>query len=258
MHNELRDHVIKLLDKKLRLDERGLLDFRKPIRVETDVIKTAEGSARVVIGETEVIVGVKMEVGEPYPDMPDQGTIIVGAELLPLSNPDFEPGPPGMQAIELARVVDRGIRESKAIDFKKLCIKKGEQVWLCVIDVCSINDAGNLIDASSLAAIAALRDTKLPKFDGEKVDYKEKTNKKLPLSKEPVEVTVIKIGNNFIVDPNSEEEKVVDARLTVATEENGDICAMQKGGEYPLTEDDIKKMIDIGVEKGKELRGLLK
>ncbi|MFH1065998.1 MAG: exosome complex protein Rrp42 [Nanoarchaeota archaeon] len=257
MYKELRSHIISLLEANTRLDGRKLTEYRQPITVEYGVIKTAEGSARVKIGETDIIVGVKLEVGEPYPDTPNEGTIIVGAELLALSNPEFEPGPPGIQAIELARVVDRGIRESKALDFKKLCITPGEKIWMVIIDICPINDAGNLFDASSLAALAALKNTRFPAFNGVKVDYKNKTDEKLQLEKTPIAVTVIKIGNKFIVDPDTEEEKVVDARLTVSSIENGTLCAMQKGGDMPLSAEDIDKMLDIGIEKGKELRKYL-
>ena len=105
-----------------------------------------------------------------------------------------------------------------------------------------------------MAALAALKDAKYPSFNGEKVDYKKKTDKKLPLDKEPIEVTVIKIGNKFIVDPDIEEEKVVDARLTVSSIENGTLCALQKGGDFSLSEQDISEMLDIGIEKAKELR----
>lgn len=257
MNEDLKQHVITLLDSDKRLDGRKPLDYRKPVKVEPNFTSTAEGSAKVTIGETEVLCGVKMEVGTPYPDRPDAGTIICGAELLPLSNPEFESGPPGIQAIELARIVDRGIRESGTIDFKKLCIKKGEQVWLILIDVITLNDAGNLFDASALAAYAALQNASFPKFDGEKVDYKEKSNKKLDLKNIPLSVTVCKIGNKFIVDPTTEEEKAIDARLTVATLEDGTLCALQKGGEMPLTSEEITKMIEIGTEKGKELRQAL-
>ena len=257
MNSELRNHIIKLSDSNTRLDGRKLTDYRKPIKVEYSITTTAEGSARVKIGETEVIVGVKVEVSEPYPDTPDQGSMMVGAELLPLSSPDFELGPPRIEAIELARLVDRGIRESKCIDFKKLCIKDGEKAWFLIIDVVSINDAGNLIDASALAALAALKDMNFPKLDGEKINYKEKTDKKLEITKSPIVVTVIKIGEKFIVDPDKDEEKAIDARLTVTTTEDGNLCALQKGGNYPLTSDDIMKMVDIGIEKGKELRKML-
>lgn len=258
MNEDLKQHIIALLKEGKRLDGRKLLDYRKPVNVEYGFTKTAEGSARITIGDTEVLAGVKMEVGTPYPDREDEGTIICGAELLPLSSPEFESGPPGIQAIELARVVDRGIRESKTIDFKSLCVKKGEKVWLILIDVVTLNDSGNLFDAASLAAYAALQNTVFPKFDGEKVDYKEKSNKKLELNNVPLSVTVCKIGDYFIVDPISDEEKVIDARLTVVTIEDGTLCAMQKGGEVPLTEDDITKMVEIGTQKGKELRGALK
>lgn len=251
-----REFIIKLLESNLRVDSRSLLEYRKPIKIEYEVIKTAEGSARVKVGDTEVIVGVKLEIGEPYPDTPNEGGIIVSAELLPLSNPNFELGPPSIDAIELARIIDRGIRESNAIDLTKLCIKEGEKVWNVLIDICPINDGGNLIDVSGLAAVAALKNTVLPAYDGKKINYQEKTNKKLPLLRYPLPVTVFKIANNFIVDPTTEEEEIVDARLTVTTIKEG-ICALQKGGETPLMFDEIKRMIEIGINKGKELRSLL-
>jgi len=257
MNNEVRGHLIRLFESNIRLDGRKFTDYR-PVKVEVNATNTAEGSARVIIGKTDVIAGVKMEIMEPYPDTPDEGSIMVGAELLPLSSPEFELGPPGQKAIELARVVDRGIRESKCIDFKKLCITEGEKAWTIVIDICTINDAGNLLDASSLAAIAALRNTTFPEYKDDKIDYKKKTSKKLELKDIPLSVTVIKIGDKFLVDPDSEEEKAIDARLTVASLSDGTLCAMQKGGDYPLTSEDIAKMVDIGIEKGKELRKLVK
>jgi exosome complex component RRP42 len=255
--NELREHVIKLFEADTRLDGRKLTDYR-PVKLEVGITSTAEGSSRVKIGQTDVMVGIKVEVMQPYPDTPGEGSIMVGAELLPLSNPDFEPGPPSIQAVELARIVDRGIRESKCLDFKKLCIKEGEKIWMIIIDICTINDAGNLPDASALAAIAALKNMKFPEYKDDKIDYKKKTNKGLDLKDTPLSVTVIKIGDKFIVDPDYDEGKVVDARLTVASLSDGTLCALQKGGDYPLSADDVSKMVDIGIEKGKELRKLVK
>tara|TARA_Y100000310_G_C20700789_1_gene829678 strand:+ start:3052 stop:3825 length:774 start_codon:yes stop_codon:yes gene_type:complete len=257
MSNELREHVIKLFEANTRLDGRKLDEYRK-VSLDVDVTKTAEGSARVKIGQTDIIVGVKVEVMEPYPDTPDEGSIMVGAELLPLSSPEFEPGPPSIQAVELARIVDRGIRESKSLDFKKLCIKKGEKIWMIIIDICTINDAGNLFDASALASIAALKNMKFPEYKDDQIDYKKKTSKGLDLKDTPLSVTVLKIGDKFIVDPNSDEEKAADARLSVASLSDGTLCAMQKGGEFPLSAEDVSKMVDIGLEKGQELRKLIK
>ncbi|MEM4245599.1 MAG: exosome complex protein Rrp42 [Candidatus Nanoarchaeia archaeon] len=254
-----KKYIVSLIEKNLRVDGRALDKYRD-IVIEYGVSsKSAEGSARVTIGDTIVVAGVKFEVGEPFPDKPDEGTIVVNAELLPLSSPEFESGPPDVQSIELARVVDRGIRESKAIDFKKLCIKEGEKVWLIFIDIYPINDAGNLFDAAALAAFAAVKDARFPKYDEQldKVVYDERTDKKLPLENLPVACTVIKINGKLLVDPTTEEEQAMDARLTVATLENGNICAMQKGGHKPLSHSDIMKMVELASEKAKELRKLL-
>ena len=250
-----KDYMIHLLDKGVRIDNRKLDEYRK-ISIETGVSNKAEGSARVKIGETDVIVGVKLEVGTPYPDKPDEGTIIVGAELLQMANPDFESGPPDAHSVELARVVDRGIRESCAIDFKKLCIKTGEKVWLVLIDIYIVNDDGNLQDASSLAAIAALNDCKMPVYDGTKVDYKKRKDK-LPLLKKPIECTVVKIGKYLFVDPSLTEYKNVDARLTIAYS-NGSVNAMQKGGEYPFSVEEVEEALKIAKRKTDEISKLLK
>ncbi|MDO8741204.1 MAG: exosome complex protein Rrp42 [Candidatus Woesearchaeota archaeon] len=256
MNEQLREHIIKSLSAGIRFDGRKPLEYRN-VSVEYGVSKNAEGSSRVKIGETEVIAGVKLSMDKPYSDTPDDGVMSVNAELLPLSSPEFESGPPNEQSIELARVVDRGIRESKAIDTKKLCVKKGEKVWMISVDIVTINDSGNLIDAAAIAALAALKDTKFPEVKDDAVNYKKLTNERLPMKKDPMAVTVYKIGGHFIVDPDLDEEKVFDARLTVTTTPDGIISALQKGGDLPLTMEDVEKMVEIGIEKAKELRKML-
>ena len=248
--------IIDLLAKGIRVDGRKPDEFRKA-KVEYGITKSAEGSARVTLGETVVIAGVKMEVSKPYPDTPNQGGLMVGAELLPLSSPEYESGPPSEWAIEVARVVDRGIRESHAIDVHKLVIKKAEQAWTVIVDICTINDAGNILDASALAVLAAIKDTKLPKLNGDVIDYKAPTKEKLPLDELPIAVTVYKLGKSLFVDPTDEEEKRIDARLTVTTIEDGSLCSLQKGGEVTLTIEEIDQMVDIALKHAKVLRKAL-
>ncbi len=251
MKNEKKAHLIRFLEKNKRFDGRKLDEFRK-ITIETGISKNAEGSVRVQFGDTQVMAGVKMAIEKPYPDTPEEGNLMVGAELSPIASPNFESGPPGAAAVELARVIDRGIREAKAIDTKKLCIEKGEKVWGTCIDIITLNADGNLLDAGALAALAAIRNAKMPKYDGEKVDYKERTNKSLPIKKTPIAVTVYKIGQYLLIDPTAEEEEVVETRLTVTSSE-GKISALQKGNDYPLTIDEVEQMITLGLEKAKEL-----
>ncbi|HLC74373.1 MAG TPA: exosome complex protein Rrp42 [Candidatus Nanoarchaeia archaeon] len=255
--DELRSYIVSLLKEGKRVDGRGLTDYREPVVVKYHVSETAEGSAEVRIGDTIVMAGVKLSIETPYPDTPDQGGIMVNVELYPMSSPDYEPGPPGIAAVELARVVDRGIRESKAIDLRKLCIEKGEKAWTVNIDIVTINDAGNLFDACALVAMAALRDTVFPKYENGELNYKEKSKKKLPVAKEPVSVTVYKVDKSYIVDADQDESTAYDSRLTVASTPDGQLSALQKGGDMPLTVDDISAMVDIALERASFLRGKL-
>ncbi len=253
----LREHILELYKKEARLDLRKFDEYRK-IEIEYGIsAKSAEGSARVKIGKTEVIAGVKLELGQPYSDTPNEGTLMVNVELLPMSNPEFESGPPGIDAIEISRVVDRVIREGHCLDFKKLCIREKEKMWIVIIDIYPINDAGNLFDAAALAALSAIKDARFPKVEDDKINYKERTDKKLPIKTWPMSCTLVKVGNTILVDPLLEEEKFIDARLTIGILEDGELCALQKGGDFGLSPEEIDKMIEIALKKTKELRKVL-
>jgi len=257
--NLTKKRIKDYLDVGKRFDSRELLEHRD-IEIEIGVSKNAEGSARVRLGETEVIAGIKLGVGAPYPDHEEEGTMITTMELLPLSSERFEYGPPRINAIEMARVVDRGIRESGFIDFKKLCIKKGEKVWTVFVDIYSINNRGNLLDASCLAAVAALLTAKMPKYDEklERVKYGELTSKKIPLTKVvPITLTFHKIGNNLLIDPVLEEEDASEVRLTLTLTQNDKkeviINAAQKGNEGTFTEEELSKILDLAEKTYKKL-----
>lgn len=254
-----KPYIASLLNAGVREDGREFFDYRD-LDVQINTLSQANGSARVRLGETEVIVGVKFNVGEPYPDSPSSGNLIVSAELPPLASKNFESGPPKPPEIEFARVIDRTVRESGAIDFKKLCIKDGEAVWMVFIDIYPVNDGGNLFDAAAIGAILALSNARLPKYDKKegKVEHREHTKETLKLEKTPILCTFGKVGDKIIVDPNLEEEAALDALMHIATLENGDICAMQKSGVTPFTEKELKLIVTEAGKKGKDLRKLLK
>ncbi len=244
-----RDYIIDLVRQGKRADGRTI-DQLRDAEIELGPIKTANGSARVKLGKTLVMVGVKLMHAQPFPDTPDSGVLIVNAELLPMASPTFEPGPPRVEAIEVARVVDRGIRESEAIDLDKLCIKSGEDVWSVFIDIDVLDHDGDLITASGLAAIAALTNVKPPQDEAWKLPG-------FPLSKLPVAVTVAKIDDKLVADPCLDEERVMDARLTITTIDDGSICAMQKGGVGHFTREELQQAYDLASAKAAELRARL-
>ncbi|MEK6830503.1 MAG: exosome complex protein Rrp42 [Nanoarchaeota archaeon] len=254
LSNINKKRIIELLKEEIRLDGRKLFETRD-IKIETNVSNKAEGSARVKIGKTEVIVGVKMDVQEPYPDHEDEGTMIVSMEFSPAAGERHELGPPKIDAIEIARIVDRGIRESGFIDWKKLCIEEGEKVWSILIDIYCINDDGNVIDASALGAIAALKVAKFPVYDkkNEVVKYGDFTKDHLPLTEcVPLAMTFYKIGETLILDPNREEEDSSEARLTLSISQPKKdyiINSMQKGGITSITINELNNIINES-EKG--------
>ncbi|RLI84457.1 MAG: RNA-binding protein, partial [Archaeoglobales archaeon] len=197
-----KDYVLSKLREGERIDGRSFDEMRS-IEIKTGIIGKAEGSAYVKLGNTQVVVGVKMQIGEPFPDTPDQGIIITNAELVPLASPTFEPGPPDENAIELARVVDRGIRHSEAVDLKRLCVEEGEKVWMVFIDIWALDDDGNLMDASALAAIAALLNTTVP---AER--FEVGNDFPLPVRDLPIAVTSLVYGDWIMVDPCRDELSV--------------------------------------------------
>ncbi len=251
-----KKRIIQLISQGKRIDGRGKLDYRE-VKVEKGIIKTAEGSAMVCLGQTEVVVGVKVGLNTPYPDTPNEGILTVNAELVPLASPTFEPGPPDERAIELARVVDRGIRSSRAIPLDKLCIIPGRRVYIIFVDIYVLNHDGNLVDASALAALAALSDTKLFGYqitEDERVVLDRSVMSPLQLQNYPVAVTVANIEGELVVDPCLDEELAMDAKLTITVDKDGLICAMQKSGPGSFTPEQVMEAIDIAREKAAELR----
>lgn len=243
-----------LLKSGKRLEPRGFMDFRE-ITIKTGVIEHAEGSAQVDLGLTRVLAGVKLIPEEPMEDTPGQGNLIVNAELLPLASPEYETGPPSPVSIELSRVVDRGIRAANCINLEKLAIDE-ENVWTAFIDLYVLNYGGNLFDASSLAAMAALLNTKVPKYEDGKVIREERV-KSLDIENIVTSTTFGKIGGEYLLlDMNMNEEAIADARLTIATD-GKEIRAMQKGLNGSLKIEEIEKLVTESMSKNAMLKEIL-
>ena len=85
------------------------------------------------------------EVTAPSETRPTEGTIQYSVELSPMAAPSFEPGRPSPLAIELRRVLERGLKECRAVDCESLCIVAGEKVWAVRVDVHVLDHCGNLV-----------------------------------------------------------------------------------------------------------------
>jgi exosome complex component RRP42 len=253
-----KNYILSNLKKGERIDGRDLWEYRD-WKVKSDVIASAEGSAEVTLGETKIITGLKYEVGAPFPDLPNEGVCTFMAELLPLASPLFERGPPDEQSIELARVVDRGIRHADCVQTKNLCIKEKEAVYILFVDMYVINYSGNLIDAGGVSALTTLISSHLP--EGKWVDGNiEWTGKYLTgdtiVNEVPMVITYGKIGDIIFLDPSLPEELVCDGRISISVTEDK-ITSIQKSGYATLSLDEIKmltkKSMEIASKVKKEL-----
>ncbi|MEZ0393910.1 MAG: exosome complex protein Rrp42 [Desulfurococcaceae archaeon] len=249
------ENILRGLRKGVRVDGRKLDEYR-PLAIALNVISNAEGSAYVKLGNTQVIAGVKCELERPFEDRPNEGVLQVHAEFVPLASPTFEPGPPDEDAIEVARIVDRSLREPKVVKLDQLAIEPGKVVWAIHDDIYLLDHDGNIVDASMLASVAALSATKLPKLIREKESLVlDRATRETPLPMGPLAVT-ISIGvieDLLLVDPSLEEEQVVEAYLTFAISEDGNVVGFQKRGNRGLTPSILDNALDLAYKKAGEL-----
>jgi len=254
------ENIIKMLKKGERVDNRGLYDYRS-ISVSIGIIGKAEGSALVKLGGTQVIAGVKAELGSPYEDRPNEGALQVHAEFVPLASPSFEPGPPNEDAIEVARVIDRSLREPRAIELSKLIVQPGRLAWVIYDDVYVIDHDGNILDAGMIASMIALAVTKLPKLEisGESVKInREVKETPLPLNTLVTTVTMGVLGDILVVDPSLEEESVLDTFISISVDEKGRIVGLQKKGLKSITPKTLDSAVEIALKKGEQVLSFIR
>ncbi|KAH3744793.1 ribosomal protein S5 domain 2-type protein [Pelomyxa schiedti] len=242
----------------LRTDGRGRVDYR-PLTIETSVVPQANGSARARVAGTDVVVGVKVELGEPDVTTPDDGRVLFSVDCCPSASPEFDSYKTDTLNIELARAMSRLIGNA-GLDTKALCILPGKQCWIVYVDALVMDSDGNLFDAISIATRAALYSTKIPKIslvpgelpgetDIEIADDMEDCDK-IDIENVPICVTLTKIGQHFVVDASLEEELCMGARVTVGISPKGTVCGLQKGGKGGLPPKMLTSMLETAQHVG--------
>ena len=247
----LRSHLSDLAERDARIDGRGRWEGRE-LEGEHSILPRAEGSARVRMGDTIVLAGVKFQIMTPYPDRPNQGGLMCSAEVRPVAGRNWESGPPSPESIELGRVVDRGIRESGCIDVDSLCIIPGEKAWQVILDLFAISDDGNLFDAFALAGIAEHRNATVPaeRFEvGE--DYP------LSVSKTPIMCSYHKVGGRFVFDATAREELGGDERIHITLGDDNNVHSLQKGLKGIFSAGEFTEIMDNAIERTEKLRKIV-
>jgi exosome complex component RRP45 len=243
----------------LRIDGRRPFDYRR-LNI---IFGKEDGSAEVQLGQTHVMGFVTAQLVAPYKDRPNEGTLSIFTEFSPMADPSFEAGRPGESAIELGRIVDRGLRESRAVDTESLCVVAGKFVWSIRIDLHIIDNGGNLVDAANVAALASLSTFRRPECtlggeDGQEVIvHPPEVREPLPLIIHhlPIAITFAFFGkdNTVVIDPSQYEEAVMGGRMTATLNTNGEVCAIQKAGGEGIIQSVIMQCLRIASVKAGDI-----
>ncbi|KAJ8985901.1 hypothetical protein NQ317_010658 [Molorchus minor] len=229
--------VLHGVEENFRIDGREREDYR-PMELETDIVSHAFGSARLRLANTDVLVAVKIEVDTPFPERPFEGKLEFFVDCSANATPDFEGRGGEGVAIEISNTLSAAYSSPNVFDLKKLCILKGKKCWKVYVDILLLECGGNLFDAVSLAVKAALWNTQVPlvkqiDIDGNNVEIKVSEElydcRKLDVEKAPILVTVCKIGEHCIVDPNVAEEQCSVGSVVVAVSEDKFSTILQTG-----------------------------
>uniref|UniRef100_A0A3B5LXP6 Exosome complex component RRP45 n=1 Tax=Xiphophorus couchianus TaxID=32473 RepID=A0A3B5LXP6_9TELE len=239
MSNCERDFILKAIEEKKRLDGRQTYDYRK-IKI---TFGTDYGCCFVDLGQTRVMAQVSCELVVPKENRPNEGIMFFNLELFP--SPLVYPLQSEL-SVKLNRQLERCLRNSKCIDTESLCVVSGEKVWQIRVDVHTLNNDGNLMDAASVAAIGALCHFRRPdvSIQGEEVTvYSPEERDPIPLSIYHMPISVsfafFQQGTFLLVDPCEREERVMDGLLMIAMNKHREICSIQSSGGIMLLKEQI-------------------
>ncbi|XP_030593073.1 exosome complex component RRP45-like isoform X1 [Archocentrus centrarchus] len=255
-----RDFLLKAIEDKKRLDGRQTYDYRK-IKIS---FGTDYGCCFVDLGQTRVMAQVSCELVAPKENRPNEGIMFFNIELSPMASPAFEQGRQSELSVKLNRQLERCLRNSKCIDTESLCVMSGEKVWQIRVDVHTLNNDGNLMDAASIAAITALCHFRRPdvSIQGQEVTvYSPEERDPIPLSIYHMPISVsfafFQLGTYLLVDPCEREERVMDGLLMIAMNKHREICSIQSSGGIMLLKEQVMRCSKIAAVKVSEITELI-
>mmetsp|Transcript_25557 Transcript_25557/g.35262 ORF Transcript_25557/g.35262 Transcript_25557/m.35262 type:complete len:290 (+) Transcript_25557:239-1108(+) len=249
------------ISQNLRVDGRQREDFRT-LRIEKGLIPQASGSSRLRLGGTDVLVGVKVEIGAPAKEHPTWGRMHFTVDVAATVSPSYEGRGSEDIAAELTQVMVHCFGGSTtgagaAVSAPWLGIIPGRTCWVVNVDALVVAADGNLLDAIAAATKVALADTRIPKVEvipglaeeeepDFEVDEDPEASLVLPMDTVPVIITLRQFGRQYFVDASAQEESLAHPALSVAVNGKGEICALLKGGVSGMDPSILKQMMEVG------------
>ncbi len=215
-----------------------------------------------------VMASISASLEAPYADRHSEGSITF--DVLQTSMAGFGPdfARKNEDTTELSRLVERGLRESRAIDLEALCVQPGRKVWHLQVDVRVLDNCGNATDAVGLAALGALCAFRRPDVTvdpdapGGIIVHSRADREPLPLTLHhlplPVSFAFFEGGNVVALDPMSKEEAAASGTFTVTVNPQGELCAAQKAHGVGILPAQVMQCTRIAATKVKDLTAQLR
>ncbi len=217
-------------------------DELRPVKITTDYLDFADGSALIEWGRTRVLAAATLDERVP-PFLKGSGTGWVTAEyaMLPCSTGkrtqrERAPGKMSGRTHEIQRLVGRALRA--VTDLKML----GERTLLIDCDVLQA-DGGTRV-ASVTAGCVALALALKKMLDERLLD-------RMPLRHLVAGVSIGLVGGRQLLDLDYEEDSSADLDMNVVETDRGELIEVQAGGERnPFSRNDLLdllKLADTGI-----------
>lgn len=219
------------------------------------------GWVECAMGKTRVLAQVDGKMVKPTPERPLEGIITINSEISPMASSDYDPGRPSDEEVTMTRMLDKVLRRSDAVDKESLCVQAGQRVWHLRLTIHCLADAGNLLDCACLAGIVALKHFRRPEVEvvGDEVTIHH------PSERAPVPLSMHHTPYCFtfayfpdattqaVLDPSALEQRLSAGVLSIALNAQRELCVVQKAGGVPLAPEEVLRIIDVAVQKAKEL-----
>ncbi len=182
-----------------------------------------------------------------------------------MASPAFDINRPTETEVVLSRLLEKTVRRSGALDTESLCLSAGEKCWAVRVDVHVLSHDGNLVDASCLAVVAALRHFRKPDTSIEAGALTIYT----PAEREPVPwgwlhspfcVTFSFFGDEAeisLLDASWQEEQVRMGSCTISMNRHGEICQIAKQGGAPVEAVALLQCSSLALAKVKDFSTLV-
>jgi exosome complex component RRP45 len=171
------------------------------------------------------------------------------------------------RAKDLGALLERGLKEARAVDVESLCVLAGKRVWVITCSVTILAHDGNLAGAASLAACGSLMTYRRPECavdpnSGMVTVHGMDDREAIPLNMHhfPIASTYCffdEAPGLAVVDPTLEEEVTADSSVVVVVNTHEEVCAISKSG-VGVRSEDVKSCVRASSRTAKAWTELLK